>query len=221
MEKLRLYRFIKHFQRPSKICNIRLVLRYTGPNDVFMARIALRTLLVDKNVILVPTIRSPHARSLQDGHAAVESQLESLNPCRMLRCRSITFETNLDLAWLIDEITSEKEVDLFPGRSKLGRLIHTLSSRTDSSPQSICFSRVPEHAMIIDKSQIAVLQMNMADATLYSARLLQQIFEWNDKTAKLKIIEARRQCEFEIAETERDKEKIRQQVEELHAEFSI
>jgi len=75
--------------------------------------------------------------------------------------------------------------------------------------------------MIIDKSQIAVLQMNMADATLYSARLLQQIFEWNDKTAKLKIIEARRQCEFEIAETERDKEKIRQQVEELHAEFSI
>lgn len=75
--------------------------------------------------------------------------------------------------------------------------------------------------MIIDKWQIAVLQMNMVDAKLYSARLLQQIFEWNDKTAEQKIIEARRQCEFEIAETERDKEKVRQQVEELRAEFSV
>lgn len=186
-----------------------------------MACKALRAMLLDKDVVLVPRITASDAHVVQDGGIIAKSQLESLKPCRMLRCRSITFESNLDLAWLVDKIVSQKKVDLFLGWPRLMRLIRSLPERTDSYLQSVRFAQVQEHATTFNEFEKAVLRVNAVDAKIYSAQLLQQIPGWNEETAEQKALEAKRRYEHEIAQTQEHKERIRQQVEELHAESSI
>ncbi|KAK5084873.1 hypothetical protein LTR70_007815 [Exophiala xenobiotica] len=221
VEGLLVYRFIKNFHQLSKIRNIRLVVQYHGETDVFMACIALRAMLLDKNVVLVPRMTASGAHIIQDGGGVVNPQLENLNPCRMLRCRSITFESNLSLARLVDEIVSEKEVDLFFGWPGLMRLIRSLPQRTDRNLQRLYFVHVQEHSTTFNKLQIAVLRVNAIDAKIYSARLLQQISKWNEEVAEQKAVEAKGRYEFVIAQTRKHKERIRQQVKELDAEVRV
>jgi len=160
-----------------------------------MAYKAVRKLLLGKDVVVVPMAITPDDQIVVMRPDWIECKflVECLEPCRMLRCRSIKFESKLRLKRLIEEIVSEKPVGLFLEWPRFMKLINSLQRRNAIHMHS---EFVREHGPALDVLKSAVVWMDVVNAKVYTSRLLSHIMQWNKDTAEHKADNAKERFEY-------------------------
>lgn len=183
-----LYRLRKFYQALKNIRTIQLTVEYKDSADMFMACKFFQALLLDEDVVFVLKDKSDEPRP---------PELDCIKLCRMLRCRSVTFASSLNLSWLVDEITGVQPFqDLFPMWIKIRRII------TDSPKVSgVHFVTVKqlERDIIIHDLRKAVMHADVTRAEHHITVLMDQLVTWNDTAFEHEVVEARQQYEGRIA----------------------
>ena len=198
-----LYRLRKFYQAVKNIRKIQLTVEYKDSTDMFMACKFFKALLLDKDVVFIPKDKS---------NGSGPSELDCIKSSRMLRCRSITFASSLNLSWLVDGITGVQPFqDLFPTWIKLRRVIIDLPE-----VNGVHFFAVKhrEGDTIIDDLRNAVMHADVTRAEQHITVLTDQLATWNVTAFEHEVAKARQQYEGRIARLREARTGITERVEE-------
>lgn len=171
---------------------------------MFMVCKVFRALLLDKDVTLIPKDKKVEPRP---------SELECIKPCRVLRCRSISFASSMNLSWLVDEITSIQPCqDLLPTWIKIGRVITDLPE-----VNGVCFTIVKQREgdTIMDDLRDAVMQADVARAERHVSVLTDRLATWNVIAYEQKVVEVRQEHEGRLAQLREVGAEIPKKMEEV------
>ncbi|KAK5942032.1 hypothetical protein PMZ80_005985 [Knufia obscura] len=208
-----IYRLSKHFQSLSLVQNVRVMVGYSLPTDVYVACRIIRDLLIKKDVVF--TIK-PLRPTSQQNHDNRSVELEYLKSSRILRCRSITFESDLDLSSIIKEVTSDKPLDdLFP---KYRNIVETIRDLPVINNRRFRVAQNQDGDTTMRDLQDAVMRGDATAANVYSSALLEKITQWNEDATEYHIATARRKYEDEINNLEDKRAKMKRRLEGISAE---
>jgi len=162
MANRELYRVQRFLGGLSNIRKVEMTVVYEDRTMMFRACKFFQAFLQDKDVDFIPRCINS---DLQD------TELECLRSCGILRCRSITFASDLDLAWLVDEIVGQEPVkDLLPRWEQVYQIL-------DELPHDGNFWKDTSDPAVEDL-EAAVAQLDVTELERLIPELMQHVTVW-------------------------------------------